>query len=209
LLLNLQAYSVRHDEQTSLYRLPPLATQAADEHLQRKPGQKGRPKGPYNTMHELPSGKNLLILQGDFEAFSPQELFDYWVTPSLVTQWWAVEAEIVPGQGGSYKLSWPEMGWELQGVYKEFNPPEKIVFTWHWNHEPVETDPLQVSIDFDYAANGGTMLTITHGRYDDTPAAQAARQGHLEGWIHFCMKLAGLREGIQDSVLMRTADSDL
>jgi uncharacterized protein YndB with AHSA1/START domain len=153
-------------------------------------------------MHQLPSGSNLLILQGDFPAFEPAELFDYWTAQSLITQWWPKEAEIKPGVGGNYCFSWPEMGWILQGQYKEWEPGSRLVFTWKWNHEPVETEPLDVSVDFDPAIEGGTLLTITQGPYDDTVGMQESRQGHLEGWIHFCMRLAGLRRGVQDTALL-------
>ena len=153
-------------------------------------------------MHQLPSGPEQLILQGDFPAFSRQELFDYWVTPTLVTQWWPREAEIEPCVGSSYRFTWPEMGWQLQGTYEEFLPAERLVFTWKWNHEPVDNPTYRVALDFDDAENGGTLLTIRQGPYLNGPSDQQARQGHVEGWIHFCMKLAGLKHGIQDSTIM-------
>lgn len=154
------------------------------------------------SMHQIPTGSNTLVLQGDFPAFERQELFDYWTTATLLTQWWPQEAEVLPGVGGKYCFKWPDMGWTLEGEYKDWEPGEKLAFTWKWNHEPVETEPLLVQLAFSPALAGGTMLTITHGPYDESKAHQENRQGHLEGWIHFCMKLAGLREGLQDTPLM-------
>jgi uncharacterized protein YndB with AHSA1/START domain len=151
-------------------------------------------------MHQLPSGNDQVVLEGDFEAFSRQELFDYWVTPTLLTQWWPKEAEVIPGKGGTYKFSWPSMGWVLEGKYLEFEPGEKLGFTWKWNHEP-DRPGLYVELRFSDAPNGGTLLHIGQGTYTDSPQSQEDRQGHIEGWIHFCMLLAGLKEGIQDSKL--------
>lgn len=159
-------------------------------------------------MHDISPDSSKLVVQGDFESFLPQELFDYWTTASLVTQWWPEEAEILPGPGGHYTFTWPTMGWTLQGDYTEFAPPSTLGFSWKWNHEPVERPPLHVSVAFEEAENGGTLLTITHEPYADTPEEQRDRRGHLEGWLHFCMKLAGLREGVQDTVLEEEVASE-
>jgi uncharacterized protein YndB with AHSA1/START domain len=152
-------------------------------------------------MHEIPTANHILVLQGDFEAFTPQELYDYFLTPSLVTQWWPDEAQISPCVGGKYCFTWPSMGWTLQGEYKEIEPGERISFSWKWNHDPVDYPTLEVALDFAPAINGGALLTITQGQYDESTAQQEDRAGHREGWIHFCMKLAGLREGKQDTEL--------
>jgi uncharacterized protein YndB with AHSA1/START domain len=158
-------------------------------------------------MHPLPSGPSELVLQGDFEAFSPQELFDYWVTPSLLTQWWPEEAQVNACPGGEYCFSWPSMNWTLQGTFKEIAPGERLSFTWKWNHDPQDEEHLVVTVDFAGADTAGTLLTIHHGPYGDSEEDQEARQGHLEGWIHFCMKLAGLRDGIQDSTIMDAGEA--
>jgi len=158
-------------------------------------------------MHEVPSSNSELVVQGDFEAFSPQELFDYWVTPSLITQWWCEVAVIRPCHDGDFTLSWPKIGWELKGRYTEFDPPSKLAFTWKWNHDIEDRAALSVALSFDPVLSGGTLLTITHGPYSDDPEDQAARKGHLEGWIHFCMKLASLRPGGQDSENLLEAEA--
>ena len=61
-------------------------------------------------MQQMPSADDRIIVQGHFSGFTPQELFDYWVTPSQVTQWWPEEAKINPGVGGDYCFTWPTMG---------------------------------------------------------------------------------------------------
>lgn len=145
-------------------------------------------------MTQIPSAHDLLVVYGDFHGFTPEELFDHWVKPDLITQWWPVEAIIEPREGGAYRLSWPEQDWVLQGNYKAFVCGEHLAFTWNWNHEPAVIQPLSVDVYFMPIENG-TRMSIFHGPYASSEGDQGARQGNLEGWIHFCSRLAGLREG--------------
>lgn len=146
-------------------------------------------------MNQLPSGPDRLILQGHFTGFTPQELFDHFVTPSLLVQWWPTEATVNPGRGGNYEMRWPDMGWVLKGTYKEFDSGDRLVFSWSWNHEP-NMPEREVTLDFEPSTEGGAVLTVTHGFYGDSDVEQKDRQGHLEGWMHFLMLLAGLRKGL-------------
>jgi uncharacterized protein YndB with AHSA1/START domain len=145
-------------------------------------------------MHQLPTPKNRLLVEGHFSGFSPQELFDHWVTPSLLVQWWPQEAHVQAGVGGNYRFFWPDMGWELTGEYKEWVPGERLVFTWRWNFDPEGSEPKTVEVGFAVSPEGGSIMTIEHWPYDDGEESQNDRQGHLEGWIHFGMRLGGLRE---------------
>lgn len=133
-----------------------------------------------------------LIVEGRFSGFTPSELFDYWVKPELMAEWWAPIAAIEPVVGGQYLLSWPDMGWHMRGVFTEVMPGESLGFTWKWDHGKQDLDPLNVHVTFKQDENGGTDLTIEHGPFG--PEDHDDRQGILEGWIHFGMRLAGLRE---------------
>lgn len=146
-------------------------------------------------MHQMPSPNDRLVVEGDFTAFKPQELFDHFVTASLLTQWWPEKAQVNPGVGGDYRLEWPDMGWVLTGKYTTYEPGKHLVMTWHWNHDPDHVPERTVDLTFAPAVDGGTVLTIVHATYGDSETEQQERQGHLEGWIHFGMKLAGLRPG--------------
>jgi uncharacterized protein YndB with AHSA1/START domain len=145
-------------------------------------------------MQGLPSGKDTLVLAGEFEAFTPQELFDHWVVPELVVQWWPQEATVEPRVGGAYRLEWPEKNWVLSGFYTAFDPGRKLGFTWSWNHDVGGGAPLQVDVAFEPAEKGSRM-TITHGPWGLDEASQTEREGVKEGWIHFAMRLAMLRPG--------------
>jgi len=145
-------------------------------------------------MKEIPSAPEILVVYGDFHGFTPEELFDHWVTPDLLTQWWPSAAEIDPREGGTYAFSWPEQEWHLRGTFGAFERGKHLRFSWTWDHEPSVEQPLWVDLYF-MPIDNGTRLSIVHGRYTTSEGDQGARQGNLEGWIHFGMRLAGLRLG--------------
>ena len=132
-----------------------------------------------------------LVVEGRFSGFTPEELFQYWVQPELITQWWPEEAVIDAREGGSFALSWPDMNWHLRGTYTVFEPGKRLGFTWKWDHDKPGWGPLQVMLTFAADAEGGTDMKVEHGPFGPDDAEE--RQGILEGWIHFGMHLAGLR----------------
>ena len=54
--------------------------------------------------------------------------------------------------------------------------PERLVFTWKWEHEPLESETL-VTVEF-LKSGPGTRLILTHERF----AAETSRQEHEKGW---------------------------
>lgn len=145
-------------------------------------------------MKQIPSSLDQLVVYGDFHGFSPEELYDYWVTPELLTQWWPAVVEVDHRDGGAYRFSWPDQNWFLQGTYGAVERGKHLRFSWTWNHEPGIWEPLWVDLFFE-AIDNGTRLAIFHGPYSDSESDQGARKGNVEGWIHFCSRLAGLRVG--------------
>jgi len=145
-------------------------------------------------MKEIPSSTDQLVVYGDFHGFTPEELFQYWIRPDLMTQWWPKIAEIDSRVGGAYRFSWPDQNWFLQGIYGLLDPGKHLRFSWTWNHEPGVYEPLWVDVYF-AEIDLGTRMSIFHGPYTDSESDQSARQGNIEGWIHFCSLLAGLRVG--------------
>ncbi len=143
-------------------------------------------------MIQVPCSPSRLIVVGDFEFFTPEDIFDHWVNPELLVMWWPTVARAEPRVGGTYKFSWPDMGWILEGSFTAFERGEHLGFTWCWSHEPTTKQPLQVDIYFQPLAEGARM-SVLQGSYEDSEEDQQARQANLEGWIHFGMRLAGLR----------------
>lgn len=152
-------------------------------------------RGRLVCVNDISPNTSTIKVSGTFEGFTPNELFDYWVKPELITQWWPREATIDPRVGGAYSFSWPEQDWHLRGTYSAFEPGKTLAFTWSWDHDRNKFSPTQVVLAFEEAEGGGTQLTVDHGPWDETEEAQTERKGVIEGWIHFGMRLAGLRTG--------------
>ncbi len=147
-----------------------------------------------NPVEQLPTTVDKLVLIAKYPDIPPALLFDYWVKPELLTQWWPQEVETDPRMGGAYHLAWPKMDWSLRGHYNSFEPGRQLGFTWQWDHEP-HTPTRDVLVYFEPAGDGA-RLVVTHSTYNDSEQDQQERQGHLEGWAHF---LGRLQEVIDDS----------
>ncbi len=144
-------------------------------------------------MEDISTDNSVLRLKGEFEAFTARELFDHFVVPELLVKWWPQEATVDPRQGGRYEYRWPSREWVLTGEFTTFDPGMRLGFTWSWSHEP-SIAPRKVDIEF---KNGDpcARVIITHGPFGDSQAEQVDRSAIREGWIHFAMRLAGLRKG--------------
>ena len=131
----------------------------------------------------IPLGCSEAIVAADYPQFTPERLFAAFIQADLLTQWWSPTAETDPRLGGTYHVWWDRLGKHLRGTYREFEPGQRLVFSWKWDEEP-QTPERVVEIDF-LPAHGGTKLTLTHGFYEDTEAGAEERRGHLEGWLYF------------------------
>ena len=147
-------------------------------------------------MIEVPGPPQSLIVVGDFPMFSPDELFLHWVSPELLTQWWPQLAEVDGRSEGRYRFEWPDMKWRLEGSYTEFHLGRHLGFTWLWQHEQELEEPKQVDVYF-MPVGEGTRMAIHHGPFDPS---SVDRQSVMEGWMHFGMRLAGLRRTDPDPV---------
>ena len=136
---------------------------------------------------EVSTATDRLVLACEYSV-TPDVLFRYWTEPELLTQWWPSAAELDLRAGGSYLLSWPQMGWNLRGSFTAVEPGQRLAFTWNWDHEP-DLPERQVDVRFE-PVDAGTRLTITHGTYSDSDTDQQDRQSHLAGWQHFSTRLA-------------------
>jgi uncharacterized protein YndB with AHSA1/START domain len=143
---------------------------------------------------DVSPNSSTLVVTGEFGGFTPQELFDHWVRPELLVLWWPREAVVDPRVGGEYQFTWPQQEWVLTGSYTSFDPGRHLRFTWAWNHDVDRIGVSQVNVEFE-PVDAGTRMTVTHGPWQQTRESQDERQGVLEGWIHFGMRLAGLRRG--------------
>ncbi|CAN5642279.1 hypothetical protein BH11ARM2_BH11ARM2_25430 [soil metagenome] len=141
-------------------------------------------------MREIPSEPDRLIVAGEFPGFSAEELFECWTNPEKLVLWWPQMAQVEPGVGGEYRFSWQDTA--LYGRYTAFERGRHLGFTWAWTSNPNDCQPLQVDVWF-RDIDDGARMAVHHGPYCDAEEDHTARAGHLEGWIHFGMRLEGLK----------------
>ena len=134
-----------------------------------------------------------ILLRGEFPGFQPITLFEHWITPALITKWWADEAEIEARQGGSYHLTFNKGQWHLRGTYTDYQPGEALAFTWKWDHEP-QLPEREVVVNFT-PQEKGSLLTLWQGTYGDTDPELQDRQSHIDGWQHFLQRLEQMAVG--------------
>jgi uncharacterized protein YndB with AHSA1/START domain len=140
---------------------------------------------------QVPSDLDTLAIVAEFPGVTPEQLFDYWTKPELMTKWWPEEAAIDAREGGGYHFAWPQMEWHLRGEYTTFHPGRLLAFTWHWDHEEA-AEPETVQVLFEAQPGGGTAIALQHGPYDESLESQENRNGHLEGWKFFLGRLQAL-----------------
>jgi uncharacterized protein YndB with AHSA1/START domain len=114
----------------------------------------------------------------------PVKVFAAWIDPEKVKRWMgpgevkALRVECDARQGGRFRwLMQAPNGEEhdVSGVYREFIPDRKLVFTWGWKTMPERESLVTVEIMPD---GHGSLLTLTHEQFFDDDA----RDRHENGW---------------------------
>ena len=111
----------------------------------------------------------------------PERVFDAW----LMKSWgeWAgppgVKGDVVqmePRVGGKYKVVMHREGGALtvSGIYREIVRPSRLVMSWKWEHEDVDT---LITLSFKPKGKG----TEIHLRHEGFASAER-RDGHNLGW---------------------------
>lgn len=119
---------------------------------------------------------------------SRQRVFRAWTEPELMMRWFVegdgnmTVCEIDLREGGRYRLEGDIGGkrWRIWGSYLEVRPPERLVYTWTWQHDKGIGTPegdTKVTVEF-HARGDETELTLTHERF----ASVEARDEHTQGW---------------------------
>jgi uncharacterized protein YndB with AHSA1/START domain len=116
---------------------------------------------------------------------TPEKVFNAWITPEALKRWFAPSDEFKTPEvtvdarvGGRYRIVMHAPDGQIHrvgGVYREFSPPKKLVFTWAWESTP-EREML-VTVEFTARGNG-TELVLVHERFADADA----RDHHEKGW---------------------------
>ena len=111
-------------------------------------------------------------------------VFDAWTSPDLIRRWFCPDesfsvavAEVDLRVGGAFRIGMqlPDKSVHTaRGVYREIKRPEKLVFTWIWDHDPVET---LVTLTFN-DRGASTEIVLKH----EFLQTIEKRDKHAEGW---------------------------
>ena len=120
---------------------------------------------------------------------APEKVWQAWVEPQALKSWFAPSADFAVPMvetdlrvGGRYRIVMRAPDGEehdVRGVYREVDPPRKLVYTWAWRTTPELESLVTVQLR---AVAGGTELTLVHEQFFDA----AARDRHQQGW-HGCL----------------------
>lgn len=136
------------------------------------------------------SSKPSLMMRRKFNA-PRARVYAAWTDPAQLMQWFGpenvtmAEATCDVRVGGHFHVVMIEDTGdrhEVNGVYKEVVPGEKLVFSWAWYTTPDRTS--QVTVRFKDEGEA-TMLTLIHEQLFD----EAAKAGHTHGWTGSLAKL--------------------
>ncbi len=140
-----------------------------------------------------------LTMTRSFDA-PADAVFRAWTDPRQLGRWIgprSFEAKVVKMEarkGGAYRIALRGESGErhtVQGVYREFAPAKRLVFTWAWLDEAGKPGHESL-VTIDLKPTGKkTEMTLRHERFD----SQESRDRHDHGWSGSFDKLAEVLAG--------------
>jgi len=131
------------------------------------------------------SPETTLKIRRKFQA-SRERVFRAWTDPVEMARWFAPTEDYVTQVpvcdlkvGGKYCVEMHHKGGNVNrvsGTYREIKPPEKLSFTWAWDHEP-DIPASLVTLEF-HDLGPSTELVLTHERLPN----REMRDKHEHGW---------------------------
>jgi uncharacterized protein YndB with AHSA1/START domain len=124
-----------------------------------------------------------------FDAWTKAEEIEAWHAPGPLT---VSLAEIDLRPGGAYRIHMraPD-GTEhrASGVYREIDPPKRIVYTWGWDGDHPVKDSV-VTIEF-HERGDATEVVLRHDGITD----EKERASHTQGWTAIMDRLEATYSG--------------
>jgi uncharacterized protein YndB with AHSA1/START domain len=121
----------------------------------------------------------------------PARVFAAWLDPTVLAKFMCpmsgtsvAKAETDPRVGGRFLIVMRigDQDRPHQGEYRAIEPHERLVFTWHSQSAPPDSE---VTLTFAEADGGQTLLTLVH-----RGLPSAARAAHDHGWTAIVAMLA-------------------
>lgn len=129
-----------------------------------------------------------LVFERYIEA-APSTVWEFWVDPARMIEWWGAHAELQPVPGGVFRVEMATDGPIMDGTYVELEPHKRLVFRFGWRQgQPVPANSTRVEVDLEPEGTG-TLLRLRHILPDD------AADAHNEGWTHFLAILVDVAAG--------------
>lgn len=135
-----------------------------------------------------------LTITRTFDA--PRALvFKAWTEAEHIARWWgcpqtqSIKVMNDLREGGAIRAEMTLDDGALHivvGTYLEIAPPERLSFTWNWEHDEMASDTI-VTITLEEVA-AGTEMTLHHAIFDTTEL----RDAHGEGWTRSLERLESL-----------------
>ena len=110
-----------------------------------------------------------------YQAWTDAEVIKRWMGPGAVT---VIDARADARTGGKYRIHMRSPEGEdhiVNGEYEETVPNERLVFTWQWEGNDLQTT---VRVEFKAVDNNHTELTLHHAGFPDADT----RNHHEQGW---------------------------
>lgn len=123
-----------------------------------------------------------------------EKVFKAWTDPVEIKRWWGPPgfttplAEVDLRVGGAYRIAMKPPDGDViyvAGVYREVQPPSKLVFTWAWDEDGAPGHESLVTVFF-IERGDATEVVFSHERLKDAES----RDRHAEGWEALFASLA-------------------
>ncbi len=119
---------------------------------------------------------------------SPEEVFEYLVTPDGMTAWMGQRANLEPCPDGAFEVD--IAGSPIRGRYLQVDRPHRVVVSWGVaDSADFPPGASRVSLTLTPTAHG-TRVDLLHSGLPDVTVA-----GHADGWAHFLPRLLTVAEG--------------
>ena len=120
---------------------------------------------------------------------TPDEVFEFLVTPDGMRAWMGEHAVLEPQPGGVFEVD--ISGAPIRGRYLEVERPNRVVVSWGIaGSEEFPAGTSRVTFRLTPTVDG-TRVDVLHA---DLPDERVA--GHVDGWGHFLPRLASIAEGV-------------